>query len=225
MIIIAKTVVDDGFVAYLVNGAEFHGRWEIPIIKKDLIEIPKDIVPFDKVKKISEEDRKKVFVHFYMHDLTFRRILSDIDKYFHLLSDFGGIISPDFSLYIDMSLCLQLTNVYLNRAVGYYFQSKGIKVIPNVRWGDERTFEFAFLGLEKESVYAISTVACIRSLEEKNRFKKGLKEMIKRLKPKQIIVNGTRPEYVFKDFYKDVEFINFECWTSRMKQGKVNGNK
>lgn len=221
----AKTVVDDGFASYLVNGAEFDGKCEIPIIKKDLIEIPKDIVPLDKIKKIYKEDKKNVFVHFYMHDIAFRRILSDVDKYIDQFKEYAGVISPDFSLYIDMPLCLQMANVYLNRAVGCYVQRKDVKVIPNVRWGDERTYEFAFLGVEKESIYAISTVGCIRSIEEKNRFKKGLKEMIKRLKPKQIIVNGTMPDYVFKDFYEKVEFVNFECWTSRMKKGKVNGNK
>lgn len=221
----AKTVVDDGFAPYLVNGAEFDGKWEIPIIKSDLIEIPKDIVPLDKIKKISKEDKKNVFVHFYMHDIAFRRILSDVDKYIDQFKEYAGVISPDFSLYIDMPLCLQQTNVYLNRAVGYFIQSKGIKVIPNVRWGDERSYEFAFLGIEKESIYAISTVGCIRSMEEKNRFEKGLEEMINRLKPKQIIVNGTMPDYVFNDFYEKVEFVNFECWTSRMKKVKVNGNK
>lgn len=225
MIIIAKTVIDDGFAPYLVMDAEFDGKWEIPIIKNDLIQFPKDIVPLDKIKKISEEDRKKVFVHFYMHDVAFRRILSDVNKYIDQLKEYGGVISPDFSVYIDMPLCLQMSNLYLNRAVGRYMQSRGIKAVPNVRWGDERTFEFAFLGIEKASIYAISTVGCIRSMEEKDRFKKGLKEMIKRLKPKKIIVNGTMPNYVFKDFYEEVEFINFESWTSRVKKGKMNGNK
>ena len=30
----SKTVIDDGFAAYLVEGAEFNGKWEIPFIKK-----------------------------------------------------------------------------------------------------------------------------------------------------------------------------------------------
>lgn len=221
----SKTVIDDGFAPYLVNDAEFDGKWEIPIIKKDLIPILKDIVPLDKIKKISKDDRGKVFVHFYMHDIAFRKILSDVNKYIDQFKEYAGVISPDFSLYIDMPLCLQQTNVYLNRAVGSFIQSKGVKVIPNIRWGDERSYDFAFLGVEKESIYAISTVGCIRSMEEKVRFKEGLKEMIKRLKPKQIIVNGTMPEIVFKEFYDCVEFIQFECWTARMKKGKINGNK
>ena len=28
----------------------------------------------------------------------------------------------------------------MNRAVGHYLQSQGLYVIPNIRWGDERSF-------------------------------------------------------------------------------------
>lgn len=71
--------------------------------------------------------------------LLLEESLSDMDKYIDQFKKYAGVISPDFSLYIDMPLCLQMVNVYLNRAVGCYIQRKGVKVIPNVRWGDERT--------------------------------------------------------------------------------------
>lgn len=220
-----RTIVDDGFEAYLVRGANFDGKWEIPIIRNEIVETPKDIVPFDKRKKIEEDLKQDVFVHFYMHDITFRAVITDTPKYLEDLRCFGGVISPDCSLYIDMPLCLQMTNVYLNRAIGFYLQNNGVKVIPNVRWGDERTFEFAFSGLEGRGTYSISTLGCIKSSEEKERFRNGLREIIRRLKPKQIVVHGVMPETVFGEFRNQVRFVQYESWTFRVMKGIAYGNK
>lgn len=220
-----RTVVDDGFASYLVQNANFDSKWEIPIIKNEEFEVPEDIIPFDKINRINKLQREKTFVHFYMHDISFRKLITSTNKYVKDFRDFGGIISPDFSLYIDMPLCLQLANTYLNRAVGVYMQNNGVKVIPNVRWGDTRTFDFCFSGLEKGGLYSISTHGCIKGFENKKRFKEGLSEMIKKLKPKSIIVNGSMPEDVFSSYINNVDFINYEAWISRVMKGKSDGNK
>lgn len=221
----SKTVIDDGFAAYLVEEAEFDGKWEIPFIKNEEIDIPKDIIPFDKIKKISKEDEKNVCIHFYMHDITFRQVITNAKKYLDIFKKYGGVISPDCSLYIDMPLCLQMANTYMNRAIGVYLQNNGVKVIPNVRWGDDRTFEFAFDGLEANGIYAVSTWGCIGTNEDKNRFKEGIREMIKRLNPNKILVHGDMPDCIFSEFKGRVEFINYESWTSRVKKGKTDGDK
>ena len=46
-----------------------------------------------------------------------------------------------------------------NRVEGYWclFTNNRVKVTPNVRWGDNRTFEFAFDRLEANGIYAVST--------------------------------------------------------------------
>lgn len=58
-------------------------------------------------------------------------------KLINLYSNLKSVLYP---LYRDMPLCLQITNIYLNHALGVYMQTNGINVIPNVRWGDERTY-------------------------------------------------------------------------------------
>lgn len=220
-----KTIIDDGYASYLVREAEFEGKWEIPIIQNENIEISKDIIPYEKMNKVNTESKKDIFIHFYMHDKRFRELIIYTKKYLNIFRKYGGLVSPDCSLYVDMPLCLQLSNVYMNRAVGAYMQNNGIKVIPNVRWGDERSFEFAFTGLETGGVYAISTHGCIKSEEEKIRFKKGLGEMIKRLKPKKILLHGNMPDFIFKEFLDETNFIHYESWIARKKRGKRHGNE
>ncbi len=78
---------------------------------------------------------------------------NDIEK----LSRYRAVLSPDFSMYLEIAPVMQLYNVFRNRWCGAYWASKGLRVIPTVNWGDESTFDFCFEGIEKGSVVAVST--------------------------------------------------------------------
>ncbi|MDD7298428.1 DUF4417 domain-containing protein [Fibrobacter intestinalis] len=41
---------------------------------------------------------------------------------------------------MDAPLCAQIANLFLSRRNASFLQHCGIYQIPNVRWGDERTF-------------------------------------------------------------------------------------
>lgn len=217
----SKNIIDDGYSSYLVDGATFVGKYQIPSIPKhDVILIPKDMVPFDKRNVVKERD---LAIDFYMHDVTFRQILTSTSKYFDELSRFAAVISPDCSLYRDMPLCLQITNTYMNRAVGFYLQKHGVYVIPNVRWGDERSFEFCFQGLPTNDIVCISTHGCIKGEENKYYFKLGLEEMLIVLKPQVVLVHGSMPDEVFANFLNETKFVHYESYISKMKGGKHHG--
>ncbi len=217
-----KNIIDDGFRADLVRTAEFAGVLEIPAIKapKDFI-IPKDTIPFSLRGQTKDHSE---FVVFYEHDIKFADILTATDDYLDELMAFPGVISPDCSLYRDMPLVLQITNTYMNRAVGHYLQSKGIYVIPNVRWGDERTYttcvlpeKVAFVGLPKHSIVSIGTYGCIQSRENKHYFKEGLRAMLEELQPEIVLVYGGMPEEIFKEFEGKTKFIQYPDWISKKK--------
>ena len=135
------------------------------------------------------------------------------------------VVTPDCSLYIDMPLTAQIANVYKSRAIGYYLQKQGINVIPNVRWGDERSYtkcifneKFAFLGVPKNSIVSIGTYGCIKSKESKKYFKDGLNEMLQELKPKVVLVYGSMPDIIFKDFRDETKFINYKDFISKKRK-------
>ena len=117
-----KTIIDDGFRPELVEGATFDGVFEIPHVPgpTDII-IPEGMIPFSKIKYSSSNNE---FVHFYEHDIRFRKILTSTEEYLIELKKFPGVVNPDCSLYRDMPLVLQIANVYLSRAVGFYLWKK-----------------------------------------------------------------------------------------------------
>ena len=208
-----KTKYDDGFHSYLVEGASIVGIPGIPMLL-DLknAQVPKDMIPFEKAKH--QTDKRK-YVHFYMHDKGFSDVLTSTKKYIELLKEYDGVISPDCSLLIGQSECLQQTNTYFNRAVGYYLQKNGIPVIPNIRWSDESSFEYCFLGVPKHSIVSVSTHGCIKSNEQKRLFKAGLEEMIKVLEPTDVLVHGHMPDKVFGEFMTKVKFHRYKSQFER----------
>ncbi len=147
-----------------------------------------------------------------MHDAYFERMLTATTQYLDLLKQFDGVITPDCSLLVGQAACLQQTNTYFSRAVGYFLQKQGIPVIPNVRWSDDSSFDYCFLGIPRNTIVAVSTHGCIRSREQKCRFKLGLEEMIRRLEPTDIVVHGYMPSEVFSDYEGDVHFHRYSSW-------------
>ena len=148
------------------------------------------------------------------------------------LKKYSAFITPDCSLYRDMPLCLQITNTYFNRSVGAFMQEQGMYVIPNIRWGDERTYtscelpeKIAFLGVPKRSIVSIGTYGCIRGKENKYYFKSGLEAMLAELEPKVVLVYGSMPSDIFGDYEDYTNFVQYGDWTSRMKRRAKNGNK
>ena len=202
-----KTVFDDGFQAYLTEGATIVGKPGIPMLM-DLnnTQIPKDIIPFTKARKCTN---KRQYVHFYMHDREFSTVLTATQKYIDLLKLYDGVITPDCTLAIGQSQCLQEANTYMNRAVGFYLQKNGIPVIPNIRWSDESSFEYCFLGVHKGSMVSVSTHGCITSREERKMFKIGLGAMIETIEPKIILVHGYMPNEIFGEYNNQVEFHRY----------------
>lgn len=100
-----------------------------------------------------------------------------------------------------------------------WLQKNGIEVIPNVRFGDERTFSFCFDGIEKNKTVSVGTHGCIKRKEDKLFFKVGLALMVQKLSPKTIIVYGATPDDIFK-LYKDagINIISFESEFSKSRK-------
>ncbi|MGN0180364.1 MAG: DUF4417 domain-containing protein [Monoglobaceae bacterium] len=207
----------DVFHSYLVEDADYEGYIELPKIKTSNL-IPKKLVPFSKAMSKTWNDFD-CWVMFYEHDVKFERLWNNPKRYLERLKKFKGIISPDFSLYRNMPLVMQQWNTYRGRALAVWLLSNGIEVIPNVRFGDERTFSFCFDGIEKFKTVAIGTHGCIRSHIDRDYFKKGLAELVKRLSPKIIVVYGAAPDDIFK-IYKDsgIEIIPFESEFSKSRK-------
>ena len=192
------------------------GKYEIPTIPK--VEFTENelknilMIGFDKAK--NDESNYDRLVHFFLYDYKFEDIWKKPDNYVEKLKNYVGVLSPDFSMYIEMNRTLQLYNTFRNRWCGVYLASKGIKVIPTVNWGNEDTFDFCFDGISKGSVVAVSTYMVREHnnhSDQKEFFMKGYNEMLKRIEPSKIICYSEPfPEMRGNIIYVDYELSSWK---------------
>lgn len=160
------------------------GQYNMPLIRKQNIDISKiEFLSYVNTKKEDNENKNKT-IHFFTYDWKFEKVYDNADDEIKKLSQYYCLLSPDFSIFTNMPLALQIESVFKNRWCGAYWQSKGLKVIPTVSWGDERSFDFCFDGIEEGSIVAVCTYYRENCEEE---FMLGYNEMLKRIKPSVII--------------------------------------
>jgi len=226
----SKIIIDDGFNPEFVETAIFDGILEIPCIEHPgKIVVPDGMIPFSQRNRSSTYSE---FVVFYENDSSFGEILQDPASIEADLSRFPGMVTLDNSVYWDSPLTVQICNIYRSRAIGHYYQNRGHYIIPNVRWGDERTYtttvlpeKVAFLGLPRNSILSIGTYGCCKTVEEIYHLRNGLVAMLDELSPEIVLVYGAMPDTIFRDLQCRTHFINYPDWISVMKGGNQIGNK
>ena len=225
----------DNFHAFMVKGAIFDGYYDIPFISQKFDFDINRLVPYDMTSSHIYEQGD--VIHFYLDDQKFdgkKGIWNGLSnnesfKRGFELSRFDGasaIITPDFSLYLDMPRVMQIWNVYRSRAVGYYLTTKGYNVIPNVRWTDEESYDFAFAGLYKGQIVAVGTLGCSKKTIDKVLLINGFIEMIKRIEPRLVIIYGPickELDFVIKKYKIFVK--HFDSLISSFFGGKSHGNE
>ena len=96
----------------------------------------------------------------------------------------------------------------------------GKVVIPNVSWGDHRSYTFCCDGIAKESTIAVSTYGCCKSKMAKFQFEDGLIFVIEKLRPYSIMVHGCIWESLQQilQLY-NVRLISIPTWREMKQKG------
>lgn len=206
----------DVFKSELVAGARFSREHELPCLKP-VYGRPTRALPFEKVYTVKNHSQ---WVHFYTYDRHFERVWNNPNRYLPILQRFSGVITPDFSLYREMPLAMQLWNTYRNRAIAFWLQREGLSIIPNVRWSDERTYAFAFEGLAEGGTVAVSTNGMLRNKMNRAYFAAGLARMMDIVKPETIVNYSQTPEDIFGPYKKrGIEVIELPHYALYVRKG------
>ena len=174
---------------FMRNKFEPTGEFNIPLVRKQYLNFQTiKLIACSNTKNNDTDFNKKCGVHFFVDDYRFNGIYYNPQKTLAKFSQYAFLLTPDYSLYADMQLWLQIANVAKNRWVGAYWQSKGLTVIPTISWGTVQSFSFCFDGVEKNSIVAIGMIGSKKG--NYLGFMRGYQEMIKRIEPEAIICFG-----------------------------------
>lgn len=191
------------------------GKYQMPVLAPcDFI--PDHLISFKDMGSIADFTAG---VHFFTDDYRFERIWNNTGRYLERLAKFQCVFTPDFSIYLDMPLAMQIWNTYRNRLIGQICQDYGLKVIPTVGWAGEESFEFCFDGLPHGSTVAVSTVGVMNNKDAKEIFRRGMEEMIRQVQPGFILIYG----HPFPEACKDVPYKNYpneaiSAWLAKKKR-------
>lgn len=167
------------------------GKYGIPVMEKTDTTGDK-MLRFMDWKEV--ENPEDYIAHFYYDDYKFMAAWRDPNKFLDKLKQFKAIVSPDFSLYTDFPVALQILSCYRRQWCGAYWQHMGLDVIPDVVWGKKESYEFCFDGIPEGGTVAVSTVGVKNDKtwndEVGSLFRDGYNEMMKRLCPSTILFYG-----------------------------------
>lgn len=188
--------VRDIYLAYLIDGARRTETDEFPIIEEWMVATtpPKEVIQWDRRRDVV--DPKTTAMCFYCHDYGFTPILGNPRVYVDKLKQYAMVIGVDASPYDNMPLVVQKSQIYLNLAITYYFGKQGIKIIPNVRIGDDRTLS-SLEAYPKHTLIAIGTNGFVKRLDNRYIFANQVMRIVDVLEPSGIIVYGIEDDEIF----------------------------
>ena len=213
--------------AFMTEGAIF-GRYDIPFCPNTTEEVPADQVTWEEARQIhrkhisrGEKDYyENSFINWYIDDYKFdssRGIWHDYEFALNVIKHFAGVITPDYSTNQDFPYPIKINAVYRMRAFGNWLGKQGVKVINNVRWGTEETYDYCFEGIPKNSIVSIGTVGGgPRKLIDRDRFEAGLYKMVEVLEPHTILVYGSAKGKCFDELRRrGIIIASYQSKTAR----------
>lgn len=229
---VCRAGIKDIWNAFMAEGAKFC-EYDIPFCPTTAVEIPRSIITWEEAKQIHKrriacrdyDYRVDAFVCWYIDDQKFdgyHGIWHNSSFTLKVLHHFAGAITPDFSTYQDFPEAIKLYNTYRMRIMGYWLGKNGIPVVNNVRWGTPETYRYSFAGIPANSIVAIGTCGgSPRKLADRERFERGLKELMKVLTPHTILVYGSANYPCFKGITEQgIKVVSYPSQTARAFEGR-----
>jgi len=156
---------------------------------------------------------------FYVDDYRFERIWNDAVAFIFDMQKVGhvGLLEPDFSLWSDMPVAVQLYNVFRSRWCARYWQEAGFKIIPSLKWATEASYPFSTAGLPKRVPLASVQCRTTNNGKANTKFLAGLRHQLEAVEIDTLMVYGGQEHPRLFDGLK-CKTILLPSWTSRRNQ-------
>lgn len=144
------------------------GLYDIPIIK------PVDVdlrgarwVSFNNAR--SEKNPENAVCHTFIDDYQFERLWNNPTRYISMFKRFKAVTAPDFSIYTDFPVSVQIYNHFRKHWLAHFYQNEGITIIPTIAWSDKRSFKWCFDGEPRGGAVTISD--CVKGVGGRNHWR------------------------------------------------------
>lgn len=213
----------DLYLAYLIKDAKRTPIDEYPVIEEWMVSTkpPSNIVQWDRRRDIKEDNNTTI--SFYCNDIGFQPILNNPKNYVEKLKKYEMVVGIDASPYDNMPIWVQKSQIGLNLAITYYFGKQGIKVIPNIRIGDDLTVT-SLESYPMHTLICIGTNGFVKKLDNRKILQRQINNVVDTLQPTGICVYGPAYDDLF-DYvkHKSIPIYQYDSYTMiENKKDKFN---
>lgn len=152
--------------------------------------LPSELQGFNYAKSTPDAQKAGKGCHFFIDDYQFERLWTSPAAYLEVLSGYDCVLTPDFSLYMDMPDAMQQWNRYRSAALGRYWAESGLTVVPTLSWAQPSSYRFCFKGIPEHSTVATSTVGVAKDKDAQAVWHDGMREAMRRLQPSRVLLYG-----------------------------------
>ena len=164
----------------------------------------KDLTPFHTSKNKTIEDNA---IHFFIDDYKFEQIWTRPRDFIIAFRNYGNIVAPTFSVWVNQPYALNVFNMYRSRWCTRFYQEFGINVLVDVRWNDESSYDYMFSGIKKHSPVIVNTVGT-HYVDNRKMFVDGFEEMLRRIEPSKLYVYGEHMPVNFESYFDEVTYFD-----------------
>lgn len=119
---------------YFTRAYPSGGRYDLPVIRRQSVALDNlKLIRFSSIVRDETRDLDAT-VHFFEPDERFDEVWKHPERYLCELGQYRQVLSPDFSLFLDMPISLQILNTFRSRWCAWWWQEHGLTVIPTVSW-------------------------------------------------------------------------------------------
>lgn len=197
----AKYRIDNQYHMDWIHTERCAGAYDMPVLRRERY-TPSGLIGFNEAMRT---ERRKAGVHFFIDDYQFERLWNRPGDYIGRLKIFECVLSPDFSLLLDMPPPMKLWNTFRGRLLGQWLQDGGCRVIPTVSWAEPASFGYCFDGLPTQGTVAVSSLGVLNDPASLTAWHRGMDELLTRLEPTEIIFYG---KCIERD-YGAAQIVNF----------------
>lgn len=180
----------DVFNAWLLDGLTLAAPFDIPLITAQA-GIPTRLICFSEATGKHRAPDRLAWVHWYEDDVRMERFWARPDRYLDRLRQYGGVISPDFSVYRNMPRATKIHNTFRNQALGAWLQVQGLQVIANVRLSGRESIPYALAGVPHRATLALGLHGCVKDVANRVNVAEELRLVCDLCEPTDLVVYGS----------------------------------
>lgn len=177
------------------SNAFFQGRYGIVKLKSYVDALPDRMITLDEVYS---PGNKSAGIACYAYDSVLTDCSMHLDKWVETFAEYQCVSEFDFSVRVLDPLAVVVANVFRSHALAYYCQEHGCKILPTMKWASEESHEVCFDGYEKGGAVMVSTIGVQRDERSRMYFKKGFKEMLRRISPDAVALYGDVHDWIME---------------------------